>query len=373
MDTIKITNNHEEMKAIAREIMAEKKDYYSDQLLGIIRNLFSGRLPDATNEEIEDLVLLSIYSYWVYGSTTEEFFNYDFANKTHEEKLEYITLRLRLKYIEHLSRKEDAHLLFNKYETYQLFTKEYDRDVILCSTEADYPVFRDFIEKHKEFVVKPTDMSGARGVHKADVIGLDEDGCKKFYLDMLGETELAHEQFRQGEEHSVVVEEIIEQDDELAAFHPASVNGVRVPTIKVDGKVTVYQPWFKVGRGGHFITSSIFGTLMAGIDSETGVIDTLAYPEYGEGYEYHPDSGLRMLGYKIPKWDELVEMATQCALKLPTIGYVGWDFVLSKRGWVIMEGNYSGNFMWQVCRRRGMRKEFEELIGWKFDKEFWWK
>ena len=58
---------------------------------------------------------------------------------------------------------------------------------------------------------------------------------------------------------------------------------------------------------------------------------------------------------------------------MPTLGYVGWDFVLSKQGWCIMEGNYSGDFMWQMYRNRGMKKDFEDLIGWKLDKEFWWQ
>lgn len=37
------------------------------------------------------------------------------------------------------------------------------------------------------------------------------------------------------------------------------------------------------------------------------------------------------------------------------------------------ESNYSGEFMFQLINGRGYKREFEELIGWKFDKEYWWQ
>ena len=134
-----------------------------------------------------------------------------------------------------------------------------------------------------------------------------------------------------------------------------------------------YQPWLKIGRGGNFLTSAVFGTLDAGIDPKTGIIDTPGMNETGEVYEKHPDNGIDIIGFKVPKWKELLALAKECALKLPQFGYIGWDFVLSKKGWCIMEANYSGDFMWQLYRGKGMKKEFEDLIGWKLDKEFWWQ
>jgi len=373
MDTIKITENRDEMIEIAKAIVEEKQNYYTEKLIGMIRDFVRGRMMDLSDEELEEIVLLSIYHYWAYGCTTEECLNYDFIHKTHEEKQTYMTLRLRLLYIEHLSKKEDKHLLFNKYETYQIFKDEYKREVILCKSYDDYPVFCDFIKRNPEFVVKPTDMSGGRGVHKASVIGLSENEIKRFYYDMLGESKVNQDKFRLGWDSSVVVEELIDQDELLAIFNPASVNGIRMTTVKVDGEVHIYQPWFKIGRGGHFLTSAVFGTMDAGINEETGVVDTCGETEGGEAWEYHPDTNIRILGFQIPRWDELVAFAKKCAMKLPTIGYVGWDFVLSKKGWCIMEGNYSGDFMWQMYRHKGMKKEFEELIGWKLDKQFWWQ
>ena len=245
--------------------------------------------------------------------------------------------------------------------------------MILCASEMDYPIFLDFVKKHPTFVVKPTDMSGARGVHKASVEGYSEKQLKDLYSSLLAERSKNQEKYLVGKEKSIILEELIDQADEMAAFNPESVNGVRLTTVRVNDKIQFFQPWFKFGRGGHFITSAVFGSLDAGIEVSTGIVDTPGFAENGEIWEFHPDSHIRIQGFQIPSWKELLELATECASKLPTIGYVGWDFVYSKSGWCIMEGNYSGDFMGQLFRRRGMKKEFENLIGWKLEEEFWWQ
>lgn len=373
MKEIRITDDRNETISIGKQIVENRPEKYPARLMDMMRAFIRSRKPNADDAEIEDTLYLTVYHYWVYGSSYEECLNYDFEHKTHEEKSEYMTFRLRLLYIEHLSNKHDKHLLFNKYETYQLFKDEYKRDVILCKSELDFGPFCEFVREHPVFVAKPTDMSGGRGVHKASVEGLNEQALQQFYRALLEEGKANQEKFLAGQEQSVVLEELIDQDERMAAFNPASVNGIRLNTVRVNGKIHVYQPWFKVGCGGHFLTSAVFGTMDAGIDAKTGIVDTPGFKENGERYEYHPDNHLPILGFQIPQWDELLDLAKNCAQRLPTLGYVGWDFVLSKQGWCIMEGNYSGDFMWQMYRNRGMKKDFEDLIGWKLDKEFWWQ
>ena len=374
MDTIHITDNPQEMKEIARQIIAEKPHAYPEAKMKMIVSYVRGRMPEATQEEIDDTVLFTIYHFWVYGCTYDEYFYYDFAHKTHEEKLKYMTFRVRLRYMDYLNKKEDKHLLFNKYETYQLLKEYYKRDVILCASSDDYAAFCAFTDKHPEFVVKPTDMSGGRGVYKTDVKGLDDAQKREFFEKLLASGEENKAKYLRGNESSVVLEELIDQADEMAVFNPASVNGVRLVTVTVDGTVHPYQAWLKIGRGGHFLTSAVFGTLDAGIDIKTGVVDSVGVNETGEAYDVHPDSNVPIVGFQVPRWAELLELAEECAKKIPQFRYVGWDFVLTKnQGWCIMEANYSGDFMWQLYRNKGMREDFENLIGWKLDTEFWWQ
>ena len=159
----------------------------------------------------------------------------------------------------------------------------------------------------------------------------------------------------------------------MAVFNPESINGVRLTTVRVNGKIHLYHPWLKIGCDGNFLTCAFYGTMLAGIDPETGIVETPGTKENGEKWIKHPNTHIDILGFKIPEWDALVPFAIKCAEKMPQMSYIGWDFALSKNGWCIMEGNYSGDFMWQVYYGKGMKKEFEDLIGWKLEKDFWWR
>ena len=71
----------------------------------------------------------------------------------------------------------------------------------------------------------------------------------------------------------------------------------------------------------------------------------------------------------------MVKIATDLVAVLPPyVNYIAWDFVHTPKGWVIVEGNFYGQSLWQMCFQRGMKKEFEELIGWHMDEnKFWWQ
>lgn len=371
---IEITSDTNKMVEFAKEIVSEKQDYYTPAVLDSIKKEIMDKTTLKLPEEIENEMYKTIYFYWAYGCTTSEYYFLGLADKTHDEIKEYVLTREKVVYRNYLNRLEDAHILNNKWETYCLFKEFYGRDVIMIRDESDYPEFCRFVDLHPVFVVKPQDMGGGKGVHKAKIDRETPDAERRMlFHKILSECEQNKKQFLRGKENGIILEELIQQVPEMAAFHPESVNAVRATTIRLGNRVHIYHPWFKFGRGGNFLTSALYGTLDAGIDSETGIIYTNGYSENNEYFEKHPDTGLQIPGFQIPKWKELVDTVTMLALKLDTIHYVGWDMVLTSSGWVIMEGNFSGDFMWQLYEKKGSKKEFEDLIGWHLTKEFWWQ
>ena len=153
-----------------------------------------------------------------------------------------------------------------------------------------------------------------------------------------------------------------------------SINGIRLTTIRIRGKIYFYRPWIKVGVTNNIVVCGSHDGFDAGIDVKTGVIDTHGCSDKGILFQEHPITHHEIKGYKIPKWDDLLELAEDVAQSLkPTINYVGWDFVLTPRGWVVMEGNFYGDVMWQLVYGKGMKEEFENIIGWKMEKKFWWQ
>lgn len=371
---ISITNDAGRMIEYAKAIVLEKSKYYTPAVLESIRKEVREKTSLTTPEEIENEMYRTIYYYWAYGCTTSEYYFLGLGSKTHDEIKEYVLTREKVVYRNHLNRFEDAHILNNKWETYCTFREYFGRDVILLKDDGDFPMFCDFVEKHPSFVVKPTDMGQGQGVHKVTARpGLSEREKRELFCDLLSESEKNRLLYQRGQENSVILEELLVQVPEMARIHPNSVNGVRATTVRIGEDVHLFYPWFKIGRFGQFLTSAVFGTLDACIDPVTGIVNTPGCSERYERFDVHPDTGVPILGFQIPRWQELVETVTELARKLDTIRYVGWDMVLTEKGWVVMEGNFSGDFSWQFCLNRGTKREFEELIGWKLTKDYWWQ
>lgn len=382
MDTIKITEDKKEMATIGKSIVEERRDIYTSLMIDKIIERIKQEFPKASDEQVEQLLFCSIYDYWVYGNNIDEEFYLKLYEKNHEQKSSYMTNRIRGIYVDYLncdgnprmeykSRKAIADQLESKYDCYELLKPYYKRDVIQILDGNDFEIFKEFVLKHPVFVAKPSDFYYGIGVHKVDLS--DYDSIEDCFKDLLSEG--AKTQGRHPSRNSsLVLEELIIQSKELAAFHPSSINGIRVTTVRnKDGKIVVHHPWIKVGVGGSFVASAALDGFDAEIDPKTGIIISDGASENGHVYKVHPDSGITIKGYQIPKWDELLEFVDEIMKKVPTYGYIGWDLVLTDNGWVVMEANYSGEFTWQLIRGEGGKKEFEDLIGWKMDADFWWQ
>ena len=265
-------------------------------------------------------------------------------------------------------------MLEDKYEAYCMLGKYYGREVVKIETENDFNLFEDFIIRHPIFVAKPLGLSCAMGVQK---INANEYTDKRALFNTLVNVgqKYANDFSVKGDNHNgAVLEEVIVQDKDFAMIHPYSVNGIRVTTIRINGKIHIYYPWIKVGVNHDFVASAASGGFDAGIDTKTGVVNTNGFLEDGSEIEYHPDTKVKIKGYQIPKWQELIDLSTEVAMSLKdSINYVGWDFVLTPTGWIVMEGNFYGDAMWQMFLKKGMKEDLERLLGWKPYGRFWWQ
>ena len=67
MNYLKRTNIPEEMIAIGRMITEDKKDLYTPLMMEKMTEGVEGHIPDASDEEKENMLYRAIYDYWVYG------------------------------------------------------------------------------------------------------------------------------------------------------------------------------------------------------------------------------------------------------------------------------------------------------------------
>ncbi len=323
----------------------------------------------------EDMVYISIYDYWVYGFRPDQQAYYHLLGKKHQEKRAYMSMMEDFVYYARLNRKADFHDFEDKYEAYKAFKPYYKREIIKISSEDDYPQFKEFVSRHPQFVLKPLGLHDTYGIDKVDITKIDD---LKSYFNKIINVGHGYDEdyYTAGANHDgAVLEEIIEQDKDFGIMSPKSLNAVRIASVRVNGKVYFPGSWMKIGVTDNLIVGESRDAIMVGVNTETGVFDTDGYFENGDKIEIHPVSGIRLKGFQVPKWDELIQMVTEMALKnKPTINYVGWDMTLTPKGWVVVEGNFYGMSLWQICYGRGMEKEFGDIIGWHMDDDkFWWQ
>lgn len=355
------SNNAKKNIELGRLIFENHPEQYTEKrIIGFKKDL-KRIIPDAEQEDIENAFFHSVYDYWVHGNNLREDIFYHFAEKSEEEKEEYITFRNRFNYYNFLNDSIYETVFKKKYETYLKFHKWYARDVIAIESEDDYEKFENFARKHKTFFVKPESLGLGIGVHKFEILGCN---IKQAFDTILSESGISKsESWSVG--NRVVLEEKIIQTENMAAFHPSSVNMIRLTTILLDNKVHYLDAWLRVGMNGSDIAAAAEGEIYCGVDLSTGIVDTHGYTEFGDVYEKHPNTGITFKGYKIERWNEMLEMAEELARVIPEVRYIGWDLAQTEHGWVIIEGNENGEFLGQLVYGKPYKKEFEKLINYK--------
>ena len=359
-----------------REIVEAYPEIYNPWIIQNIKKQLELRAktrPDiAGGRSIEDIFAIATYDYWQYGiGTTEEFYN-ELLGATDKHKREYLTYRGRFNYIDYLNKEEDLHLLRNKWHAYQLLKDAYRREILLLEGEQDFPAFEAFCHRHPTFVVKPVGLGLSLGVRKVEV---GDTNLHTLFQQLFSEIEAENSHWNSGLDKGVLVEELIVQHEDMAILHPASVNSVRMTTINLgDGDIRMWYPVVRIGVGGNFLSSGAAGSIVAGINTATGITETPGSDEWGKTSVVHPDTHIPIKGIKIPRWRQLCEKAVKMAERLPTLRYIGWDFVYDKdKEWIVMEGNENAEILSQFVYHRGEREEFEQLIGYKSTKEYWWQ
>ncbi len=53
----------------------------------------------------------------------------------------------------------------------------------------------------------------------------------------------------------------------------------------------------------------------------------------------HPDTGVEITGTKLPHWEYVTSKLLEVCREMAYIPYVGWDIVITERGFTVIEGN----------------------------------
>lgn len=323
-------------------------EYYDKGLIFIEKAIATFLRQEISEEEHDRLVIDMIYSLHRFGCSFEAYFWFDYPKLNTVGRAAFITDKVRYYLYNKLNLESNYSLFRNKAETYKVFGDYYKRRLIKVQDDEDYEVFVSFANAVGRFMVKQIDGDSGRGAKIIDV--RDYHTLREVFAEIRSMG-------------TAILEELIVQDPEMAKLHPDSVNTVRIPVVKSakTGEVHIFHPYLRTGQGGAVVDNAGAGGILADIDAQTGIVYTPGVDEAWHQYLLHPDTQVKIVGFQIPRWNEVIELVKEISAKT-TNRFIAWDMALTEAGWVVVEGNACGQFGMQWADKTGRLQEFLNLI-----------
>ena len=281
--------------------------------------------------------------HWV--SYNEYAYQYEFWRMPEERREEYIS-RLKMQYFYWRYVPGIYKVVLRDKNKFLVAYKKYIYRKWLYVPESSYDEFYNLVSVY-DCMAKPTDGTCGQGIfkiYKSD----DPTSIKSLYEKCV--------KFR------MLIEECIEACDELKAFHPQSLNSIRLVTFSNKEKSMVFSSRFKMGVGDSVIDNVHAGGLFAQVNVETGIVETDGISVNGDFCEYHPDTGIKIKGFQIPKWNDIVNTCFEAA-RMSDNPIIGWDVVVNNKGQVeFIEGNHGPDIDTSQSPQKGLKKRIYALI-----------
>ena len=145
-----------------------------------------------------------------------------------------------------------------------------------------------------------------------------------------------------------IIQEIIVQNTAIAKISNSSLNTIRVVSLLTRSQeVIVLSASMRFGVGSAYVDNWSAGGIAVGVDHSNGVLMETAYDKRGGQYYEHPDSKVVFKNYKIPCWDEVVQIAHKVQESCPFYKLIGVDVAISKNGPVLIEINANPDIVFQ--------------------------
>ena len=266
------------------------------------------------------IILDMIYCGIVYQAGYYDYQEFEFYNLNRAERKTYLTRGKNNEIVRLFNDKNYFHSFENKVEFNKIFSKFLKRDWMFLSNNVDEFVM--FFKSHNNIIVKPIDSTGGNGVEKYTYT--NEVDAHTLYNKLI-------------ENNQLLIEEYINQHPDMTTLYDASVNTLRLFTFYKDGQVYFLQAILKIGNGG--VIDNFSGGGMYTYVDENGTVFVEAIDKNDNVYYTHPISHTQIVGFKVPLFQEAIELVKECAKVIPEVAYVGWDVAISKDGPVLVEGN----------------------------------
>lgn len=271
------------------------------------------------------------------GCGYSDYLNYQLYNKTFKEISEYVTIKHQDKFYEIVSPAKYKTFFTIKPNFLNNFKDFINRDFFENGTVDD---LKKFLSNNEEFMVKPRDGLGGKGVYKEYRKNIKD--VNEFY-DYL-------------KNNNLFIEEYVKQNKEINRLCKESVNTIRIMTFAYNGKSEIVYAAMRIGNGVNNVDNFHQGGMGCKIDLDKGILIGDAYDKDLNHFKVHPKSKVKFDGFKIPYWEEAKKLVLDASKVNNNIHMVGWDVAITDDGPTLIEGNRRPGFdLIQVLSKRGRK------------------
>lgn len=264
-----------------------------------------------------------------HGCLIDQYVNGKFYSLKNFQRKRVITQRRLEHIIKVANSAEGIHLLEDKTHFNQHFKKWVNR-LWLYSESMSLADFTTLCQNSKHIFIKPLTAYEGKGIRCIESPKSEEDVKTVF------------DQLKGGK---YIIEQEIQQHPQMI-FGNKSVNTLRINTLlDSNGEVHFFKPVLRAGVGDAVVDNYNAGGVEYAVDLNTGVITMPGYFGGKMTEVYHPGTDIKMVGYQIPLWAEVLENVAEAARQIPQNRYVGWDVAITPAGIELIEGNHNPGYV----------------------------
>ena len=218
------------------------------------------------------------------------------------------------------STEEDRLVIGNKAAFNRTFADLVRRDWLYVPDSSPEDI-RAFLARNRKFLAKDTLSTQGKNIFLFE----GETDADVFLAEYAG--------------RPFVLEAFLTQHPALSAINPTSVNTVRAVTACRNGRAEIVGACLRTGGKDAYVDNFHSGGVAFPLDLTEGIVTGAGRSFDGRMFLRHPATGYVVPGFTVPHWAELRRAVTEAALRIPQVGYIGWDVAVTAEGVELIEGN----------------------------------
>lgn len=282
------------------------------------------------------------------SNSFHEYYYYAFYGKAKAERDAYATMGFMYEYHRKFNPPKNRGVLLDKIKFFETYSAFVGREWIKIQ-EAEVEKVGEFMKGKEKIVLKNSLSGGGKAV-------------KIYHTKSYTASELIVE----AKKHRFnIAEAFVYQHAHLQKLSPNSLNTIRFVTqLTKEDSVEIIGAMLRMGIDKETDNLSS-GGIACDIDIKTGKICSngatfdITLPEF----EVHPVTGVQLIGFEIPFWQQIISMCKQAALLNSDNKSIGWDVAITDNGPLLIEANNDwGARVWQMPAGKGLKYKLVKYL-----------